>query len=504
MLNFTQVPEVFPSGEAHGLVASPPGIRTRPSALRKRVHFNLVAVGYVRVRGRFGCGYAALCASVETLRCSRFPPMTSKISRLRVRVLQGNLCLFSGLKDLSVKHTIATAAPENTADRLTWTAQSSAGSIEVAKVVPEKDRAIWSASFQKYAADHRYYDLISQTLADQFDHRFLLLGDHDGSTRAVQPVFLVSQDLLIGLPNPVRRMVAKIRSRFPSFLKCRMLMIGNSAGEGDLALDARTGDPAWTALVLKENLTLIARKLGAALIVFKDFPQSYRSILDDLRTAGFTRIPSMPATSLQLDFGTFDEYLHHYLSHAMRKNLRRKFRKAEQGLTLTFEALTDVSPYVDDLLALYSAVFQRSKLHFEKLNAAYLSGLGKSMPDRARFFLWRHNGRIIAFASCLVSDGVLKDNYIGLDYSLALEYHLYFLTWRDTISWAVQNGCRIYHSAPLNYDPKLHFRMKLDPLDLYVRAAWDWLNPLLRRLLPLMEPTRYDHSIQQFPNRGEL
>jgi hypothetical protein len=91
-----------------------------------------------------------------------------------------------------------------------------------------------------------------------------------------------------------------------------------------------------------------------------------------------------------------------------------------------------------------------------------------------------------------------------LDYSLALDYHLYFLTWRDTISWAVQNGCHTYHSAPLNYDPKLHFRMKLDPLDLYVRAAQDWLNPLVRRLMPVFEPTRYDRAIQRFPNKDEL
>jgi hypothetical protein len=56
----------------------------------------------------------------------------------------------------------------------------------------------------------------------------------------------------------------------------------------------------------------------------------------------------------------------------------------------------------------------------------------------------------------------------------------------------------------LNYDPKRHFRMKLDPLDLYVRATWNWLNPFVRRLMPLMEPTRYDPAIQAFENKSEL
>jgi hypothetical protein len=126
------------------------------------------------------------------------------------------------------------------------------------------------------------------------------------------------------------------------------------------------------------------------------------------------------------------------------------------------------------------------------------------MPDRARFFLWRQEGRIIAFASVLVHDGVLRDNYIGLDYSVALDRHLYFVTWRDTIIWALENGIHTYHSAPLNYDPKYHFRMELEPLDLYVLSAHTWLNPIFRRILPLLEPTRYDRTIQKFANAGEL
>jgi len=126
------------------------------------------------------------------------------------------------------------------------------------------------------------------------------------------------------------------------------------------------------------------------------------------------------------------------------------------------------------------------------------------MPDRSRFLIWRMEGRIVAFASCVVHEGVLRDNYIGLDYSVALDRHLYFVTWRDTVIWAIQNGYRYYHSAPLNYDPKLHFRMELEPLDLYVRATHTPFNLVLRRLLPILEPTRYDPVLKKFPNANDL
>jgi Acetyltransferase (GNAT) domain len=385
----------------------------------------------------------------------------------------------------------------------TRSVKTRSGLVKVTSRVADEDQDVWIQSLEPYAVDHRYYELISDTLSDQFDHRFLVLQDEDQRTRAVQPIFVIAQDLLTGLPLALRNLAEKVRTRFPFFLKLRMLMVGNSAGEADLAVDSSTREVDWTCQILREALPELSRNLGAALIVFKDFPSSYRQKMHQLTESGWVRVPSMPATSLTLDFATFDEYLTRYLSHSMRKNLRRKFRKAET-LKLTFEMVTDVSPVVIDLLPLYAAVFERSKLHFEKLNVEYLSELGRRMPDRARFFLWRQGDRIVAFASCLVHNGILKDNYIGLDYSLALDYHLYFLTWRDTIRWAIENGCHTYHSAPLNYDPKRHFRMKLDPLDLYVRAGRGWMNPLVSRLLPLLEPTRYDRAIHQFPNKQEL
>jgi hypothetical protein len=46
--------------------------------------------------------------------------------------------------------------------------------------------------------------------------------------------------------------------------------------------------------------------------------------------------------------------------------------------------------------------------------------------------------------------------------------------------------------------------MELEPLDLYTLAAHIWLNPIFGLVLPLLEPTRYDSTIQKFANAGEL
>jgi Acetyltransferase (GNAT) domain len=384
-----------------------------------------------------------------------------------------------------------------------FSVKTSFGSAVVVDAVPPSDYEVWVAGFDGYPIDHRYYEIVHESLKDQFAHYYLLLKDAAGMTRAIQPFLIVSQDLATGTPAGIRNPLAAIRRRFPGFLKLRMLMVGCSAGEGDVVLEKESRNIAWTVEALKESLTPVARRLKAMLVVFKDFPKTYRPSLDRLRQVGFTRVPSMPATKLDLNFPDFEAYLKTRIGYSMRKNLRRKFRKTA-GRPIECEVVTDISPYVDDVYPLYQQTLGRSELKFEELTKSYLCDLGRRMPDRARFLIWRQAGRIIAFASTIVHQGVLRDNYIGLDYSVALDYHLYFVTWRDTIIWALQNGIHTYHSAPLNYDPKYHFRMELEPLDLYVRAPNSWLNAIFRPVLRWLEPTRYDPVIRKFANAKEL
>jgi hypothetical protein len=94
--------------------------------------------------------------------------------------------------------------------------------------------------------------------------------------------------------------------------------------------------------------------------------------------------------------------------------------------------------------------------------------------------------------------------YVGFDYSVALEVHLYHYVVRDMIAWAIAHGFKRLRSSGLNYDPKLHLRHRLDPIDLYVRHRSPVINAVLKRLLPWIEPTRYDPVLKKFSNYADL
>ena len=360
--------------------------------------------------------------------------------------------------------------------------------------------AAWTRAFENRSKDYRFYEIVADTLGPNFEHHYLLFEDRAGKVRGVQPVFFVQQNLVEGIPA-LGKAVEKIRKRFPRFLTMRLLMVGNVAGEGHLSCDVN--DEPWMADALREVLPLFARRSKASLIVFKDFPATYRTALASLTRGDFTRVPSMPMTELPLAYRDFDHYVS-TLGASTRKDLRRKFRRIANVDPITVDVVTDLAPYVDEVYPFYLQVHERSPMKFERLTKEYLSELGQRMPDRVRFFIWRQNGKAIAFSVALVHDGTIYDDYLGLDYRVALDLHLYFYTLRDILSWSIAQGLKRYRSSPLNYQPKLHLGCDLYPLDLYVRHTNPVLNKIFRPIVKLLEPTRHDPVLQRFRNADEL
>jgi hypothetical protein len=360
----------------------------------------------------------------------------------------------------------------------------------------------WQRAFHGKCKDNRYYEIVDETLEGNFEHRYVFIEDRSGTVRAVQPVFFVRQNLVEGVPGRIRSVVDFVREKFPRFLTMRVLMVGCAAGAGDLGT-CDEKDETWVAAALLASLRNYARQSRASLVVLKDFLAKYRSALEPYRSNGYRRIPSMPMTRLALRYRDWDEYFR-ALSKATRKDLRRKFRKAERARKIEMEVTSDIAPYVDEIYPLYLQVHERSPLKFETLTKDYFRAIGQRMPERARFFIWRQSGKIVAFSFCLVCGDTIYDECIGLDYNVALDLHLYFYTLRDIISWSIQQGLKYYYSNPLNYGPKLHLRCELAPLDLYVMHTSGLLNPIFRRIIKYLGPTRHDPFLRKFPNAHEL
>jgi Peptidogalycan biosysnthesis/recognition len=361
----------------------------------------------------------------------------------------------------------------------------------------------WQCAFALQHKDHRYYEIVEDTIHPEFDYHYFAIGNCQGEIQAIQPFFLLDQDILAGIHPSFRRLTDAIRRRWPRFMFMKTMMIGCVAGEAHLD-DGDDPTRAATAQSLAGAIVGHARVLGARLIVLKEFPDQYREALSCFVRRGFTRIPSMPHTRLNIAYADFDDYMQSALNSATRRKLRKKFKATESGAPIELSVINDVTSIVDEIYPLYLQVYARSKLHFEKLTKGYFCGLGTAMPDRVRFFVWRRHAKAVAFGLCIVHGDTLFAEYLGLDYSVALQLHLYHYVFRDLVHWAIANGCRWFQSTGLNYDPKLHLRHHLKPVDLYVRHTSTIVNVFLGVALPLLEPTRQDPTLKKFPNYLDL
>src|SRR5947207_410557 len=164
----------------------------------------------------------------------------------------------------------------------------------------------WKRAFQNRCKDHRYYEIVEETL-EGFEHHYLVVEDSSSHVRAVQPVFFVRQNLVEGVPGKVRSAVDVIRKFFPRFLTMRVLMIGCAAGTGDLG-SCDENDETWVANALLASLRTYALQNKASLIVLKDFPAKYRSALATFVLSGYAWIASIAMTAMSLDYENWDEY----------------------------------------------------------------------------------------------------------------------------------------------------------------------------------------------------
>src|SRR5271166_5357930 len=82
----------------------------------------------------------------------------------------------------------------------------------------------WQTAFAGERKDHRFYELLEDTLTDGFSYGYLVV-ESGGDARAIQPCFIVDQDLLGGISGFAKRCFDTVRRVWPRFMRARTLMV---------------------------------------------------------------------------------------------------------------------------------------------------------------------------------------------------------------------------------------------------------------------------------------
>jgi hypothetical protein len=209
--------------------------------------------------------------------------------------------------------------------------------------------------------------------------------------------------------------------------------------------------------------------------------------------AGYARLPGMPVAVLDLSgFADLDEYLGS-LSHATRKDMRRKLRASE---AIRVEYRRDIRDVLDQISALYEATASRSDVRFERLPSEFFAKVVENMRGHGWCMLYWLGDSLVAFNMMLDAPGRVIDKEFGMRYDVARKYNLYFLSWVTNVRLCIARRVPVYQSGQGLYAPKLRLGSRLLPQWQYFRHRNPLINLVLRLVGRFVRLDRSDPAIR--------
>ena len=363
----------------------------------------------------------------------------------------------------------------------------------VIRRIEDIPREEWDSVFPNVLESYNFFKTLDESNLSQFKLYYILVYNGKRLMGATH-CFLVNYSLDTSMSGPLRRISNAIKKVAPNIFSLKAFVCGMPMGQGRIGIAPDSSD-AFKAIL--RRMESVARKERAPIIAFKDFDHSYTSILDPLQRDGFVKMESLPTTEINVWFSDFEEYLK-TLSAASRYDLRRKFKKADKLAGIKMEIVSSLDEAaLADVYRMYLDIVEKHDMGFELLPKDFFRLLSKNMPEETKYFLWRIDGKLAAFLLCLVSGEMLIDYYVGLDYKIALEYHLYFLKFRDVMNWCIKNKIKRYEMGITGYEPKRRLGFDFIPLYLYAKIRNRALRPIFRILCSILKFENFDPALKK-------
>jgi len=358
------------------------------------------------------------------------------------------------------------------------------------------DKKDWDTVFGDIPESYPFYKALGNSELIEFTFYYLVIY-RDNQIALIAPLFNTDFNLDIAVEGVFSKAIKLVRKVFPRFLILNTLFCGSPFGEyGVLGIrrDFRNSPELIPQLLV--GINDLANKIGAPLIIFKDFLKESAPLLDVLNQQGFLKVESFPTVLLDLNFSSFEQYLKS-LGSSTHKNLNKKLKQAYARGNIEVKVVEEVGSQIDQIIKLYENTYHGGSTKFERLTKKFFLQVSEDLCPHTRFFLYYVDGSLAAFNLCFIYKDLLIDKFIGFNYDISNHYNLYFVSWAYNIKWCIDNSVRYYHPGQTDYEPKIRLGGKLIPLYAYLRHKNAFFNLLLKLLALLLKPDNFDADIRK-------
>jgi hypothetical protein len=120
-------------------------------------------------------------------------------------------------------------------------------------------------------------------------------------------------------------------------------------------------------------------------------------------------------------------------------------------------------------------VLDHARIKFERIPAAFFREIAKRFGDQAIFAFVYHEDAIVAFQFSLRTACVFHMMFIGIDYEVSRESHLYFSTIYKHLDYALRQGVEEIYIGQTADDFKMRLGCFQVPRYIYIRGLGPFL-----------------------------
>ncbi len=355
--------------------------------------------------------------------------------------------------------------------------------------IEEINPETWNQLFPDTLENYYFYKTLDESHFDQFSFYYFLVYANETVVGAA-PCFIMNYALETTVQGPLKVIFSALKKIIPNFLSFRVLVCGLPMEQGRIGFGNWDSSEVFRAIL--NGMEQLAKEKQISILGFKDFQKHFCVWLDELEHQGFYKFQSLPTTQMEIRFEGFEQYFK-TLSRVSRDGLKRKFKKVDGIVSIDMEVTNELTEEVlGEVYALYRQTESQGDYQFETAPKDFFRVISKNLPDVSKYFLWRIQGKLVAFALGLVSKELFVDFYLGFDYSVAYQYHLYFVRFRDLIKWCIEHKIENYEMGNTNYEPKRRFGFDFIPLFAYAKHRNKYVNPFFQLLCKALKPENFD------------
>lgn len=327
-----------------------------------------------------------------------------------------------------------------------------------------------------------YSALERSQLKDQFQFEYLVVYA-DNIPVAVAPTFRMKVPMELVAPEFLCKILKVAARVLPDAEFQKTLFVGSvCSDEGTVGTVAGVTVRQVIPIISRE-VEKRGRQLRMQVIAWKDFIDADKEALDEhLLAQGFFKMPSYPGAVVSLPAGGFDDYLRS-LTRSKRYKLRHKLKLSKELGQLNVSVIQRPDQKtLEEIFGLFLQTFEKGKTKFERLTPEFFRVIAEF--DKAYFVILRQpdSGRMVAFMLCFALGERVINKFIGLDYSYAGNWFLYFRLWEAAVSWVMSIGCRELQSGQTGYAAKFDIGHELVPLTNYCKN----LNPIINKIYSVL------------------